>query len=91
MLLREVKSLTSIHFVFLDDYDVLDKELEAQSIRFRVVLSDSHKNDAWQGYVAVMTASYAKERFGIILEHQIARPQTATAERCRTHALHLVY
>ena len=73
----------------IKEYDILCFEMEAVGLMndFPCVIirgicdySDSHKNDVWQGYAAVTAASYAKELFGIILEHRIARTQTAAAE-----------
>ena len=66
----------------IKEHDILCFEMEAAGLvtDFLCVMirgicdySDSHKNDAWQGYAAVMAASYAKKLFGIIPEHQIAR------------------
>ena len=73
----------------IKEHDILYFEIEAAGLinNFPCVVirgicdySDSHKNDAWQGYAAVTAASYAKELLGIIPEHQVARTQTATAE-----------
>ena len=73
----------------IKEHDILCFEMEAAGLMndFPCVVirgicdySDSHKNDAWQGYAAVTAALYAKELLGIISEHRIARTQTATAE-----------
>ena len=73
----------------IKEHDILCFEMEAAGLMndFPCVVirgicdySDSHKNDAWQGYAAVTAESYAKELLGIIPEHQVARTQTATAE-----------
>ena len=73
----------------IKEHDILCFEMEAAGLmnNFPCVVirgicdySDSHKNDAWQGYAAVSAASYAKELLGIIPKHQIAHTQTATAE-----------
>ena len=73
----------------IKEHDILCFEIEVAELMndFPCVVirgicdySDSHKNDAWQGYAAVTAASYAKELLGIISEHQIARTQTATAQ-----------
>lgn len=54
----------------IEEHDVLSFEMEAAGlmnefpcveIRGICDYSDSHKNDAWQGYAAVTAASYAKE------------------------------
>ena len=54
----------------IKEHDILCFEMEAAGlmnnfpcvvIRGIYAYSDSHKNDAWQGYVAVSAASYAKE------------------------------
>ena len=73
----------------IKEHDILCFEMEAAGlmndlpcvvIRGICDYSDSHKDDAWQGYAAVTAASYAKEFLGLISEHRIARTQTATAE-----------
>lgn len=71
----------------IKEHDILCFEMEAAGLMndFPCVVirgicdySDSHKNDAWQGYAAVTAASYAKELLGLIPE--LARTQTATAD-----------
>lgn len=70
-------------------YDVLCFETEAAGLmnNFPCVVirgiskySDSHKNDAWQAYAALMAALYAKELLCIIRKDQIASAFTATTE-----------
>jgi len=76
----------------IKERDVLCFEMEAAGLmnNFPCVVirgicdySDSHKNDAWQGYAAAAAASYAKELLSIIPKSQIANTQTATAEMCK--------
>ena len=71
----------------IEKHDILCFEMEAAGIMndFSCVVvrgicdySDSHKNDAWQGYAAATAASYAKELLGVIAEHHVANTQTAT-------------
>ena len=71
------------------EHDILCFEMEAAGLMndFPCVVirgicdySDSHKNDAWQGYAAVTAASYAKELLNVIAKYDVARTQTATAE-----------
>ena len=73
----------------IKEHDILCFEMEAAGLMndFPCVVirgicdySDSHKNDAWQGYAAVTAASYAKELLNVIAKHDVARTQTATAE-----------
>ena len=65
----------------IKEHDILCFEMEAAGlindfpcvvIRGICDYSDSHKNDAWQGYAAVTAASYAKELLRIIPRFQIA-------------------
>jgi len=76
----------------IKEFDVLCFEMEAAGLmnNFPCVVirgicdySDSHKNDAWQGYTAATAASYAKELLSIIPKSQIANTQIATAEMCK--------
>ena len=72
-----------------EEHDILCFEMEAAGLMndFPCVVirgicdySDSHKNDAWQGYAAVTAASYAKELLKVIAKHDIAHTKKATAE-----------
>lgn len=74
-------------------HDILCFEMEAAGLmnEFPCIVirgicdySDSHKNDAWQGYAAAVAASYAKELLCIIPAYQITRTQTATAMAAET-------
>ena len=53
------------------DTDRRDEEETTQ------ILSNSHINDVWRGYVAATVASNAKEFLSIIPEHPVAHTQTA--------------
>ena len=73
----------------IKEQDILCFEMEAAGLmnNFPCVVirgicdySDSHKNDAWQGYAAVAAASYAKQLLGIIPANSVSHTQTATAE-----------
>ena len=74
---------------FVQEHEILCFEMEAAGLmnNFPCVVirgicdySDSHKNDAWQGYVAATAASYAKELLNSIPRHEIARVQPANAD-----------
>ena len=73
----------------VEEHDILCFEMEAAGLMndFPCVVirgicdySDSHKNDAWQGYAALAAALYAKQLLDIVPKHHVARIQTATAE-----------
>ena len=70
------------------EHDVLCFEMEAAGLmnNFPCVVirgicdySDSHKNNVWQGYAALMAALYAKELLHNIPKGQIASAEMATA------------
>jgi nucleoside phosphorylase len=44
--------------------------------------SDTHKNKQWQGYAALVAASYAKELLGNLPHNQVIQEQLA-ANVCR--------
>lgn len=71
----------------IEKHDILCFEMEAAGLMndFPCVVirgiynySDTHKNNAWQGYAAATAATYAKELLRVIPGHHITGTQTAT-------------
>ena len=76
-----------IRDALIKKYDVLCFEMESAGLMdsFPCVVirgvcdySDTHKNDAWQGYAAATAAAYAKELLGVIRPAEIEHTSATT-------------